>query len=250
MEKLNDYEMDSMGDVKQIKNIVILMLLFLVPGILVTLAYILVAKLNLTSLAKLGIAGAIALIPVQLGIILYSSKKKYGFYSIKKMISYNESIDKKYYYMLVPTLIIYMALIFTFGKTLDEFLKNELFSWVPDWFVLSVDYSGLNESQLLVTFLFAFFIVGILLPIVEEIYFRGFLLPRMEWMGKLAPIVNAILFAIYHFWTPWQTVTRIIALIPFCYVSYKFKNIRLTIIVHCLINIVGDAVIVFVLLCS
>ena len=70
----------------------------------------------------------------------------------------------------------------------------------------------------------------------------------MEWMGKLAPILNAFLFSLYHLWSPWQVITRTVALIPFCYVAYRTKNIRIVIIVHCLLNIMGDAVGLLVLL--
>jgi membrane protease YdiL (CAAX protease family) len=78
-------------------------------------------------------------------------------------------------------------------------------------------------------------------PIVEELYFRGFLLPRMTWMGKAAPVVNTLLFALYHFWTPWQVITRVLALVPTVYIVNTKRNIYIGIMVHCLMNIVGDA---------
>ena len=55
---------------------------------------------------------------------------------------------------------------------------------------------------------------GFVGPIVEELYFRGYLLPRMEWMGRWAPLVNVSLFSLYHFWSPWQIVGRILGLRP------------------------------------
>lgn len=238
--------------IKSIKNPVKLVLLFLVPGVLVTLAYALLASpvlnLNLTSLVVLGIAALLVMFPVELGIILYYSKKQFGVYSIKKMITYDKSLPIKKYLWLVPVVLFWTILIFVSGSKLDEFLKSTLFSWLPDWYIISVDYTNLDKGQLLVAFIFAFAVTGIILPIVEEIYFRGFLLPRMEWMGKAAPVVNAFLFSLYHFWSPWQTITRTIALIPFCYVAYKTKNIKITILIHCLLNIMGDAVILLILL--
>jgi uncharacterized protein len=35
---------------------------------------------------------------------------------------------------------------------------------------------------------------GLAFPILEEVYFRGFLLPRMSYLGALAPAVSALLF--------------------------------------------------------
>jgi hypothetical protein len=34
---------------------------------------------------------------------------------------------------------------------------------------------------------------GVIGPVVEELYFRGFLLPRMEGLGRWAPLVNVTL---------------------------------------------------------
>ena len=64
----------------------------------------------------------------------------------------------------------------------------------------------------------AYFILnGFVGPIVEELYFRGYLLPRMEWMGRWAPLVNVSLFSLYHFWSPWQIVGRILGFGPTVY---------------------------------
>lgn len=238
--------------IKSIKNPVTLIIMFLLPGILVATAYALlinpILALELPKTVALGIAALVVMIPVELGIIYYHSKKQFGFFSIKKMIPYTNTIAIKTYLWLVPLLLSWSVCVIILGKKVDEFIKTSLFSWIPDWYILSVDYMKYNKSQLFVAFIVSLIITGIIIPIVEEIYFRGFLLPRMEWLGKAAPIVNASLFALYHFWSPWQIPTRIIALIPFCYASYKTRNIKITIIVHCLLNILGDAVGLLILL--
>ena len=54
----------------------------------------------------------------------------------------------------------------------------------------------------------------------------------MNTLGKWAPFINAILFSLYHFFTPWQNLTRIVALLPYIYVVW----------VHCLSNMSGAAV--------
>lgn len=238
--------------IKNIKNPVTLIALFLLPGVLMAIAYALLVNpmltLELPKTVALVIAALVVLIPVELGIIYYHSKKEFGILSIKKMIPYTNPISTKKYFWLVPLLLSWASCVMILGKKIDGFIKESFFSWIPDWYILSVDYMQYNKSQLVVAFIVAFLITGIIIPIVEEIYFRGFLLPRMEWLGKAAPIINASLFAIYHFWSPWQIPTRIIALIPFCYVSYKTKNIKITIIVHCLLNILGDALGLLILL--
>jgi membrane protease YdiL (CAAX protease family) len=45
--------------------------------------------------------------------------------------------------------------------------------------------------------------------VVEEMYFRGYLLPRISRLGAWAPLVNTVLFSLYHLFTPWLNVGRI-----------------------------------------
>ena len=74
---------------------------------------------------------------------------------------------------------------------------------------------------------------GIAGPVVEELYFRGYLLPRMPWSQGWTPLINALLFSLYHFFSPWQNITRIVAFIPLVYaVSWK-RNIYLSLFTHC-----------------
>jgi membrane protease YdiL (CAAX protease family) len=74
---------------------------------------------------------------------------------------------------------------------------------------------------------------------VEELYFRGFLLPRMpEKLKGWSPLANSFLFAIYHTWSPWMIVTRTIALLPLIYVVQRKRNIYVGMIAHCLANLI------------
>ena len=83
----------------------------------------------------------------------------------------------------------------------------------------------------------AFFVLnGVIGPVVEELYFRGFLLPRMERLGRWAPLVNATLFSIYHFWSPWQLVARILGIGPMVYAVWWKRNVYLGMAVHCALN--------------
>ena len=73
------------------------------------------------------------------------------------------------------------------------------------------DYS---KPALLITYGLAALFVVVLGPVVEELYFRGHLLPRMQFAGRWAPLLHSVLFALYHFFTPWMIVTRSIAMLP------------------------------------
>lgn len=72
-----------------------------------------------------------------------------------------------------------------------------------------------------------------LAPLVEELYFRGYLLPRMK--GRFAPLLHSFLFAAVHVFTPWMIITRTLGLLPLVF-GVKKKNIYVGIIVHILGN--------------
>jgi membrane protease YdiL (CAAX protease family) len=77
-------------------------------------------------------------------------------------------------------------------------------------------------------------------PLVEELYFRGYLLPRMDkYAGKWAPFLNTVLFSIYHFFSPWENLIRIVATYPLVYLVWKKRDIRFGIFVHIIVNTIG-----------
>jgi membrane protease YdiL (CAAX protease family) len=61
----------------------------------------------------------------------------------------------------------------------------------------------------------------------------------MDWMGRWAPLVNVSLFSLYHFWSPWQVVGRILGFGPTVYAVRWKENIYLGMVVHCTLNTLG-----------
>ena len=108
---------------------------------------------------------------------------------------------------LVPVLIVAEFVGFGLSMAIEPAVIDSLFGWLPDWFVRPIDPDRVGDysrEAWLVTLAAYLVLNGFVGPIVEELYFRGYLLPRMEWMGRWAPLVNVSLFSLYHFWSPWQ----------------------------------------------
>ena len=80
---------------------------------------------------------------------------------------------------------------------------------------------------------------GIINPVVEELYFRGYLLPRISRLGWLSPLVSASLFTLAHFWQPYNYPTIFLIQLPLVYVVYWKRNIYIAILVHCAGNLIG-----------
>ncbi len=93
-----------------------------------------------------------------------------------------------------------------------------------------------SRNTLIVTYSMVYIFIAVLTPLVEELYFRGYLLPRMK--GKYAILFHSLLFAAQHVLEPWMIITRTLGFLPILF-GVKKKNIYVGIIVHILCNMVN-----------
>jgi len=75
-------------------------------------------------------------------------------------------------------------------------------------------------------------LTGFTLPLIEELYFRGFLLPRIAHLRWRAPVLNTVLFSVYHFWAPWTVLSKIVFMFPAVWLVWRKRDIRLSIGMH------------------
>lgn len=220
--------------------------LHLIPGALITAFYFLTApaimKAGYPALMAILLAILVILIPFELGYLLYQGKKQTGRFTLNSVVLYREPIPLWQYFIFVPLLLGWSAVVFSTLPPLDNYFIQNLFAWFPSWVMQTLSLANMpqySSSALRVTFMAALALNGIGGPIVEELYFRGYLLPRIPASRVWAPLINVLLFSLYHFFSPWQNITRILALIPMVYaVSWK-RNIYLSIFTHCLLNTLG-----------
>ncbi len=216
-------------------------LFHLLPGALITLTFILLGpwlkQNHLPPLLALLIPILVILIPFELGWMYYQGFRRNGRLSLKGIVLNCESIQPKDFIIFVPVLLTWSAGTFMLFGDIDLVIMKTFFYWLPDWFQLN-QFDPANYSQPILTITFIFFLTmnGVAGPIVEELYFRGYLLPRMEYLKRWAPLVNVLLFSFYHFFSPWQFITRILAFYPLAYVVRRKNNIFLSMATHCLLN--------------
>ncbi len=214
--------------------------LHLAPGILTGVFYFLIQnpldKAGYPSIFALMLAVAFGIVPFELGYLLHKGKEKNGRYTLKGIISYRQQISFWQYLLWSLLVFVVVGLIFTLMKPVDGFLQEKLFSWVPS--LESGLDSNYSKTHLIITYIMVLVIGAIIAPLVEELYFRGYLLPRMT--GKYSNLWHSMLFAAYHVFTPWMILTRTIGLLPLIY-AVKKKNIYIGITVHILVNLL-DAV--------
>lgn len=211
----------------------------LLPGVPILLLTILFANpgwgCGLPIFLSLMLAILLGLIPVQLGIMVIVARKQ-GV-TLREVILFRNKMPLGKTLMWSVPLLIFCAATFTLLPSVEHPLWT-VFNWVPEWFQLDLfDFGNVSKGMVWLMLILGFLLNGVFGPYVEELYFRGFLLSRMNRLGKAAPLVNVVLFSIYHFFTPWQNITRIVALTPMVYSVWYNKNIRIGIIVHMALNI-------------
>ena len=220
------------------------LILHLLPGALITAFYFLAAPLALRagypSILALLLAIIFILIPFELGYLLYEGKRTTGRFSLHSVVLYRDPLPLWNYLLFVPLLLVWMLAVFALLTPFDNYLAQTFFSWLPDWSLPAASLTTISQYPqrvLVVTFL-AVLVLSIVGPLVEELYFRGYLLPRIPASRTWAPLINVLLFSLYHFYSPWQNISRIIAILPFVYVVSWKRNIYIGMITHVAFNTV------------
>jgi uncharacterized protein len=221
-----------------------LLALCLVPGALMTVVYVLIAPVvesaGFPPIAALLVAILVVLLPIELGVILRAGRGHPQ--RIHSVIPYRRQLPIRDWLWLVPVLIVAAFIGFGLSMAFEPAVIDGLFGWLPDWFVRPLDPDRVGDYSRdvwLITLAAYLVLNGFVGPIVEELYFRGYLLPRMEWMGRWAPLVNVSLFSLYHFWSPWQIIGRILGFGPTVYAVRWKENVYLGMVVHCTLNTLG-----------
>ena len=146
-------------------------------------------------------------------------------------------------YMVMPLLLFICWGVLSIPMSpIYQYVETHLSIFLPSWTTQEALIRGLigvSHTQRSITLGLAVILSGFVAPVVEELYFRGFLLPRMEHWGWVAPVVNSLLFGIYHFYFPGNVLGIFVTWLPISYVVMRTKNWRIGAVVHSLINLWG-----------
>jgi uncharacterized protein len=217
----------------------------LLPGALMMAVLLLIAPLAERAgfppmLTGFGAAGLLVITGFQLGYMLYQGYQLNGRLSLQEVVLYRERMPWWQYLALALSILAWIAFVWYIVKPpVNHFFIDNFFGWMPgflfDDYLLNNLHSYTPSAVLAAGILFTVAIsVG---GAIEELYFRGYLLPRMTFLGKWAPVVNVLLFSLYHFWSPWENVARLLALTPFIYIVWWKRNVYLAVLVHFTINL-------------
>lgn len=213
----------------------------LYPGVIIVLSFIVLAPMLVSYHypPQLGILASIILVAMPLFISHLSwVKKKESSKTLSQLNGYKNKLSTGKLVGYALGLVVFMFFIWGITQPLNKIISEKLLAWLPGWFTVQ-DFSGYGKEMIALTLVINLLVNGLLAPFVEEYYFRGYLLPRMASWGKWAFVLNAVLFSLYHFWQPYVYLTLILSLLPMTWLVWKTKDLRLAILTHCLLNVIG-----------
>ena len=213
----------------------------LYPGIIITFGFIVLTPIliqrHYPPQLSLLLCVLIIALPLLLGHLFWA-KKKEGLKSIWALNGYTNKLPTGRLVLYALGLVVFAFIIWGITQPLNQLISDYLFSWLPYWYTVQ-DFSGYDKDVIQLTLILNLILNGFIAPFVEELYFRGYLLPRMDVWGKWAFVANAVLFSLYHFWQPYIYLTLLLSLLPMTYMVWKTKDLRLGILTHCLLNLIG-----------
>ena len=211
-------------------------------GILITAFYVWLSPRIIAAgypgLSVLLLAEVFVLTPFVGGHLLSLSWKRNGSFSLKGVILFRERLPWKKFLLWTIGGIVVSALIYIPLYPVGLWLRAAAFGWLPEWY-FNPTFGAASTDLIAKVFLLGVFIDGLIGPLIEELFFRGYLLPRMAHLKRWAPIVNGTLFGLYHFWQPHNLIAICAMGIILSWIVWKTKNVYLGIAIHCTMNVLG-----------
>jgi membrane protease YdiL (CAAX protease family) len=163
--------------------------LHLAPGALTFAAALLLAplmrRLHLPLGFALTLAFALVLTPIELGLLLRAGRRATGRWSLRSVpavLAYPRRLGR--WWLLVPVLFTVALSVAVAWSPAAAVVGGWFDGVLPAWSLPSYDDTlGFAKPVLVATMLVTLVVDGVVNPVVEELYFRGYLLPRLPVAG-------------------------------------------------------------------
>lgn len=223
-----------------------IILLHLLPGVLVVIFDLIVAPIvqgiGLPPHFTVILGNAVIIVSFELWYLLKQGKQLSGRPSLKASTLYREPMPWWQCVVLVLLLLVWAAAVFMLLGPIGARLRESVFAWMPAVFRAAGDLPDVtlySSGALAVTAVFLFVFTGIVVPVVEELYYRGHLMARMSRLGWWAPVVSLVLWALNHFWQPWDVILFVVASLPLMLVVQWKKNAYISVAAHTIVNVLN-----------
>lgn len=225
-------------------GLVRIILLHLLPGVPLSVVAVagapVAAALGLPAVAAAFAAVLLVLVPVELGLLAHLLRAEGR--SLGALVRrLRRPTTRELLVVVAPVLAVQAAVYALVWGPVEDATRRIAFGWLPEVFGRAdgQDPAAFGPGALAFTWCLGLLANGVLGPVVEELWFRGYLLPRLSHLGRLAPVLNAFLFSAYHLFAPWQLVSRFLFALPFVHAVWRTRRIEIGITVHVVNNVVS-----------
>lgn len=220
-------------------------ILVFIPTLILTSVYAIIGVhwQGIPSIALFYLLTIVILFPMELGIIMRASKKEYGQYSLKSAFSNQEKLRKREILLYGVVLFCFAGLMSVTVSPIENIIVSPIAELVkqqtPDYFDWTNTELTRSYSKGILLFTSIVFLVmnSFVGPIIEELFFRGYLTAELKRLDTKAVIVVTILFSLYHLWQPFQNIFRIVTFGVVALITYRKRNIYISMVFHCLCNL-------------
>jgi membrane protease YdiL (CAAX protease family) len=216
------------------------LLLHLGPGVLVMAGYLAMLPLAraLDLPASLALTAAVALIgvPLELGFLLRARRRR-----PVGAVAFRHRLPPGRLAALTGSVLVAAAGLYLWLQPVSSALERDVFGWLPPaWFVGGE--ASVSRSALLAALLVSLVVDGLVSPVVQQLYFRGHLMPRLPvaaapagWL--LAPVTSAALIAAQHLWQPQLVVFIFAVQVLLGVLVWRTRCLAVAILVQCAGNL-------------
>lgn len=158
------------------------------------------------------------------------------------VIPYQKSVHPFVFIVLlaaVTAYAIYFRDFFRWMPLMDwaGFVRETVTFWPPEWLRLRFQFDQPDAAASTRIGLLAFGMIAIgTASAMQTLYFRGFVLPRMEYLGWAAPFANTVLFVVFHTNSPEFWHLFFIFTLGWGIVVYATRNVWIAVTSHVIFN--------------
>lgn len=205
------------------------------------------------------VASVMLFIFVIVGIYLIKKDSKKLEISLSERLCIKK-LSPKQWFMYIGIMMLGLFLSLGAKPLIEPFMsitKLSIPDYMPFWLDTSIDPLTTDVTILSpgyplkgnVVVLIIMAITLLLNILAEEIYFRAWLLPKMQSLGKWSWVLNGLFFALYHSFQLWLFPILFVVSTTTSFVLYKSKSILPAFVVHIVANFVlGIAGILYLVL--
>ena len=203
----------------------------------------LMAHLGLPRFFSFTVAEALVLTPIELGLLLRAAHRATGRWSLRALpavIAYRRPLTRRII-LLIPVLFLLALVIYAaYTSSVGNALGGAFTGIYPHWLIAGNSApAGFSKAVLVATLLATLAVDGVINPTVEELYFRGYLLPRLPVAGWPAIPLSAALFTVQHYWQPWNWLVIFGLELVLTTLVVRLRCVRFGIVMHVLGNSFG-----------